>query len=161
MFRGSGVGEVGDEVDMGTLQRGESVQERANRGGEVRLALPLDSHDANAYCGRDRGEREDGSGVRSVLGEEVQGLGFAVEGIDRLVGGRVEEVGGRVAGEEEATVEDGEREAGEEAEQDPEGLGCKCLHRRTRAARLDQRWDGGRGEFAGPRALLSQQVCEY
>lgn len=119
-------------MDLGTLGRGESVQERANRGGEVRLALPLDSHDANAYRRWENGEREDGSGVRSVLREEVQGLGFTVEGVDWLVGGGVEEVGGRVAGEEEATVEDREREGGEEAEQDPDGLRWKCLHRGAR-----------------------------
>lgn len=58
-----------------------------------------------------------------MLREELEGLRFAVEGVDGLVGGGgIKKVGARVAGEEEATVEDGEGEDGKEAEKDSERL---------------------------------------
>lgn len=58
-----------------------------------------------------------------MLLEELESLRFAVEGVDGLVGGGgIKKVGARVAGEEEATVDDGESEDGKEAEEDPERL---------------------------------------
>lgn len=58
-----------------------------------------------------------------MLREELEGLGFAVEGVDGLVGGGgIKKVGARIAGEEEATVDDREGEDGKEAEENSERL---------------------------------------
>lgn len=124
------VREEGDEVDLGALRRGEAVHERADSGGEVRFAKSLDGHNANTYFGRGERQREDGGRGRGVLREELKGLRFAVDGVDGLVGGGIKKVRARVAGEEEATVNNRKSEGGKEAEEDSERLHyCVCLRR--------------------------------